>query len=72
MKPEWLKRPELNHWTSHIGPYTAAVSRTQFGSYTWTVSDKTQVVRSGNVSELEVAQMAAERATEELGQGAAG
>ncbi len=66
MKPDWLKSPNQEHWTAQLDPYRGSVSRTMFGSYSYSVADSTQVVRSGNVGTLEVAQMVAEDAARTL------
>lgn len=66
MKPDWLKSPNQDYWTAQLGPYRGLVSRTMFGSYSYSVADSTQVVRSGNVGTLEVARMVAENAAKSL------
>ena len=66
MKTDWLKSPNQEHWTAQLGPYRGSVSRTMFGSYSYSVADSTQVVRSGNVGTLEVAKMVAEDAARTL------
>ena len=66
MKPDWLESPVQDHWTARLSPYCRTVPRTMFGSYSYSVADSTQVVRSGNVATPEVAKMVAEDAAKTL------
>ena len=66
MKPDWLKAQNDDYWTAQLGRYNAAVARTMFGNFTYTVADNVQVLRSGNVDTLEEAQTVAEDAAKSL------